>query len=116
MVDSFKQWRHFLEGLPHQIVIYSAHKNLTYFQMARVLNRRKARWAQFLTLFNFKIILRPGKQQRKAYALSRHSYLAPRAGDPAFDNEKKILLGPSKIQATIVYVSPLDSSLLNSIR
>jgi hypothetical protein len=39
VVDCFAQWRHFLEGSPHQIIIYSDHKNLTYFQTARVLNR-----------------------------------------------------------------------------
>jgi hypothetical protein len=62
VVDSFAQWRHFLEGSPHQIIIYNDHKNLTYFQTARVLNRRQARWAQFLTRFDFKIIFCPGKQ------------------------------------------------------
>ena len=39
IVDSFEQWRHFLEGSPHQIIVYNDHKNLTYFQNARVLNR-----------------------------------------------------------------------------
>ena len=116
VVDSFEQWRHFLEGSPHQIIIYSDHKNLTYFQTARVLNRRQARWAQFLTRFDFKIIFRPGKQQGKADALSRRSYLALRPGDPAFDNQKQILLGPSKLQATTVYATPLESSLVDTIR
>ena len=76
MVDFFEQWLHFLEGSPHQTIIYSAQKNLTYFQTSRVLNRRQARWAQFLPCFDFKIIFRLGKQQGKAYALSRRSYLA----------------------------------------
>ena len=116
VVDSFEQWRHFLEGSPHQDIIYSDHKNLTYFQTARVLNRRQARWAQFLTRFDFKIIFRPGKQQGKADALSRRSYLALRPRDPSFDNQKQILLGPSKLQATIIYAMPLDSSLLDTIR
>ena len=86
VVDSFEQWRHFLEGSPHQIIIFSDHKNLTYFQIARVLNRRQARWAQFLTRFDFKINFRPGRQQGKAYALSRRTYLTLRPGDLAFDN------------------------------
>ena len=116
VVDSFEQWRHFLEGSPHQILIYSDHKNLTYFQTARVLNRSHARWTQFLTHFNFNNIFRPGKQQGKADALSRRSYLAPRPRDPTFNNQKQILLGPSKLQATIVYATPLDSSLLDTIR
>ena len=55
IVDSFVQWRHFLEGSPYQVIIFSDHKNLSYFQNARVLNRRQARWAQFLTRLNFEI-------------------------------------------------------------
>ena len=115
MVDSFEQWRHFLEGSPHQIIIYSDHKNLTYFQTTRVLNMWQAQWVQFLTCFDFKIIFRPGTQQGNADALSRRSYLALRPRDPTFDNQKQILLEPSKLQATTIYATPLDSSLLDTI-
>ena len=38
IVDSFTQWRHFLEGSSHQVTVFSDHKNLAYFQNARVLN------------------------------------------------------------------------------
>ena len=31
IVDSFTQWRHFLEGSPHQVTVFSDHKNLAYF-------------------------------------------------------------------------------------
>ena len=61
IVDSFTQWRHFLEGYFHQINVFNDHKNLAYFQNSCVLNRRQARWAQFLTRFDFKIIYRLGK-------------------------------------------------------
>ena len=94
IVDSFMQCRHFLDGSSDQIIVFSDHKNLAYFQNARVLNRRQARWAQFLTRFDLKHKYRPGKQQGKADALSRRSYLAPRPGDPAFDNQKQVILGP----------------------
>ena len=86
IVDSFEQWRHLLEGSEHQIIVYNDHKNLTYFQTARVLSRRQARWAQFLTRFNFLITYRPGAQQGKADALSRRSYLAPHPREPTFDH------------------------------
>ena len=43
IVDSFEQWRHLLEGSPHQIIVYNDHKNLTYFQTSRELSRRQAR-------------------------------------------------------------------------
>jgi hypothetical protein len=118
IVESFEQWRHLLEGSPHQIIVYNDHKNLTYFQSAKVLNRRQARWAQFLTRFNFLITYRPGIQQGKADALSRRSYLAPGPGDPAFDHQKQIILGPERLRllATKVFETPRDSRLLDSIR
>ena len=39
IVDSFEQWRRLLEGSLHEILVYSYHKNLTYFQNARVVTR-----------------------------------------------------------------------------
>ena len=68
IVDSFTQWRHFLEGSSHKITVFSDHKNLSYFKNARVLNQRQAQWAQFLTRFDFKITYRPWKQEGKADA------------------------------------------------
>ena len=47
ILDSFAQWRHFLEGSLNQVTVFSDHKNLAYLQNAHVLNRRQARWAQF---------------------------------------------------------------------
>ena len=93
IIDSFEQWRHLLEGSPHQIIVYNDHKNLTYLegsphQNARVLSRRQARWAQFLTHFDFLITYRPGVQQGKADVLSQLSYLAPQPGEPMFDHQK----------------------------
>ena len=78
IVDSFKQWRHFSEGSPHQVIVFSDHKSLTYFQSAHVPNRRQARWAQFLTHVDFKITSCPSKQWSKTNTLSRLSYLVPR--------------------------------------
>jgi hypothetical protein len=38
IVDSFQEWRHFVEEAVHSITIYTDHKNLEYFMSARVLN------------------------------------------------------------------------------
>ena len=43
IVDSFQEWRHFLEGATHPVTVYTDHKNLQYFMLARVLNRCQAR-------------------------------------------------------------------------
>ena len=118
IVDSFQQWRHFLEGSSQQIIVYNDHKNLTYFQNARVLSRRQARWAQFLTHFDFIIIYRLGMQQGKADALSRRSYMELRPGEPAFEHQKQILLGPNRLRLMVVNaITTLENStLLDSIR
>ena len=42
IVDSFQEWRHFLEGATHPVTVYTDHKNLEYFMSARILNRRQA--------------------------------------------------------------------------
>ena len=73
IVSSFKQWRHYLEGAAHIVLVYSDHKNLMYFTTTKVLNRRQARWAQKLTAYDFKIIHRPGTQNGKLDAPSRRS-------------------------------------------
>jgi hypothetical protein len=99
-----------------RVLLISDHKNLTYFQNARVLNKWQAQWAQLLTRFEFKIIYRLGLQQGKVDALPRRSYLAPRPGEAAFHDQQQILLGPARLQAVEVSAMPLDSNILNSIR
>jgi hypothetical protein len=55
IVDSFKVWRRYLEGVIHTVQVYSDHQNLEYFTTMKVLNRCQARWAQELTGIDFKI-------------------------------------------------------------
>jgi hypothetical protein len=53
IVVIFKEWRHFLEGAQHQIVVFSDHKNLQHFMTTRALNWRQARWSLALSGFDF---------------------------------------------------------------
>ena len=105
-----------MEFLGNVISVFSDHKSLAYFQDARVLNRHQARWAHFLTRFDFKITYRPGKHQGKADALSRRLYLAPRPDEPAFDNQKQVILGPTRLQATKVFGMPMDSHVIEDLK
>jgi hypothetical protein len=36
-----EDWQHFLEGMRHKVEIWTDHKNLEYFHMAKKLNRRQ---------------------------------------------------------------------------
>jgi len=55
IVEMMKQWRHYLEGANHRILIQCDHKNLEYFQMSKVLSRRQARWAEIVSSYDFVI-------------------------------------------------------------
>ena len=70
----------------------------------------------FLTRFDFKITYRSSKQQGKANALSRRSYLAPRLGDSTFDIQKQVIMGLARLQATLVFDTPLDFGLIDVMR
>ena len=117
IVDSFQEWRHFLEGALHPITVYTDHKNLEYFMSSRVLNRRQARWSISLSRFDFVITYRPGSQQGKSDALSRRSYLAPKEGDAAYDQQHTALLKPKQLLLRALHTTtPTDSPLIKEIR
>jgi transposase InsO family protein len=71
VVLAFQDWRVYLEGSPHHIQVISDHKNLEYFLTTKQLNRRQARWSEFLSAFDFEIQHRPGSLNGRADALSR---------------------------------------------
>ena len=73
IVDSFKQWRVYLEGAAHQITVYTDHKNLTSWTTRGQLNRRQVRWSQELSKYDFKIVYRKGSENQRADALSRRA-------------------------------------------
>jgi hypothetical protein len=53
------------------MIVYSNHKNLTYFQTAQKLNDRQARWSLYLSGFDLKLIHLPGTKMVQSDALSR---------------------------------------------
>ncbi|KAL3968321.1 potassium voltage-gated channel Eag-related subfamily H member 3 [Sarotherodon galilaeus] len=68
---ALEEWRHWLEGNEHPVVVWTDHKNLAYLQAAKRLNARQARWALFFARFNLTITYRPGSRNTKPDALSR---------------------------------------------
>ncbi|CAJ0921996.1 unnamed protein product [Ranitomeya imitator] len=68
---AFEEWRHWLEGAKHRIVVLTDHKNLIYFESAKQLNPRQARWSLFFSRFDFVVSYLPSSKNIKADALSR---------------------------------------------
>ena len=92
IVSAFKEWRRYLEGAEHPILVFSDHKNLEYFTTTKVLNRRQARWAQELAGYDFKIVYRPGNLNGKPDALSRRPEYRPEKGDSSENGLQPISL------------------------
>ena len=80
IVKSFEVWRpEVASATPDKPVkVYTDHKNLEHFMTTKQLNRRQARWAEFLSEFNFKIMYRPEKQGEKPDTLTRRSQDLPK--------------------------------------
>jgi len=71
VIRCLEAWRHFLEGARTKFKIWTDHKNLEYFMTNQKLNRRQARWALFLSRFDFTLKHVPGTKMGKADRLSR---------------------------------------------
>jgi len=90
IIRALEEWRHFLEGATYPVEIWTDHKNLEYFMIAKKLNRRQARWSLHLARFDFLLHHRPRHTMGKPDALSRRADHRNRASN----NENIVLLRP----------------------
>lgn len=101
IVRAFEEWRPELEASPVPIEVSSDHKNLVYFMKSKVLNRRQARWSEFLSRFNFVIAYTPGQLNSRADALTR------RSGDSPIDRgdgrEEQVVLKRRNLAPQLAY-------------
>ena len=95
IVDAFEQWRPELAGTADPVLVRTDHRNLEYFMTTKRLNRRQARWAEFLADYNFVIEYRPGKSN-PADALTRSPGLAPESGSDEREKMRLQVLLPER--------------------
>ncbi|XP_025983169.2 uncharacterized protein [Glycine max] len=75
LVRALQTWQHYL--LPKEFVIHSDHESLKYLKGQGKLNKRHAKWVEFLEQFPYVIKHKKGKGNVVADALSRrHALLA----------------------------------------
>ena len=113
IVASFKEWRHHLEGNPHQLhaIVYTNHRNLENFMTTKELTRRQARWAEILGCFDFNIVFRPGREATRPDALSRRPDLAPDKADKLSFGQ---LLRPDNIRLdTFTAIAEFDACFID---
>jgi hypothetical protein len=93
VICTLKEWRHFLEGNPHPVIIFMDHKNLLYFWSTQKLTRHQAHWQLTLCYFDLTFHHVPGMKLAALDALSwcpNHI-----TSDIDLDNEDQILLPDS---------------------
>jgi len=62
IVESCKEWRHYLEWSQQRNQVITDHLNLRYFYTLSQVNRRQARWAEHLAAYDLEIVYRPGTE------------------------------------------------------
>jgi len=73
IIRGLEVWRHLLEGAQSKFEIWTDHKNLEYSMKAQKLNRRQARWALYLSWFDFTLKHVAGSKMGKADGLGRRA-------------------------------------------
>jgi len=97
IVRAFEEWCAELQSVDSPISVLTDHKNLEYFTTTKLLNRRQARWVQFLSQFNLKIIYRPGKAGAKPDSWTRRSGDQPKERDKRLSENFHALMKPHQI-------------------
>jgi len=116
VICCLEAWRHFLEGTRSKFEVWTDHKNLEYFMSNQKLNRRQARWALYLSRFDFVLKHISGSKMGKADRLSRRPDWEIRVEK---NNEEQILvkkewLEMKRIRITEVVIEEMD--LLDKVR
>jgi len=97
IIKALEEWRPECEGAEHTLQLITDHKNLEYFMSKTLLNRRQARWAQFLSRCDYEIVYRPGKSNGKADALTRRPGDLPEGGDERLKTMEQVVLKPQNL-------------------
>ncbi|KAF7572881.1 hypothetical protein PtrM4_077860 [Pyrenophora tritici-repentis] len=106
IVRAFEEWRFELAGTVDPVKVLSDHQALQTFMTTKRLNRRQARWAEFLSEFNFNITYRPGKQGTKPDALTRRPGDLPEdADDDRRQHQWQIVIKPYQVDPALRVVA-----------
>ena len=71
---AFTEWRHYLKGVRHQVLILTDHSNLQFFMTMMMLNQWQAHWAEKLSAYNFWVKYWAGWKNSADRLLRRSDY------------------------------------------
>ena len=104
IIRALEEWRAELEGLQatKPFLVYSDHRALEYFMTTKKLSARQARWAEFLSRYDFRLMYRTGKSNERADALSRRTEAVAPQKEAISRYRTQILLPYSQIDAQVI--------------
>ncbi len=105
IIRCFEQWRAELQSIKTFTNVLIDHKNLKYFMITKKLNKRQARWIEFLAEFDFKIAYQSKKKNDKADSLTRRSKDRSKINDDSDDRNKHMhqtILSRERLNSQIV--------------
>ncbi len=112
IVTAFREWRQYLEGSQHQIMVFTDHKNLEWFTTTKKLTRRQARWDELLAGYDFVIVYRPGSHGGKPDALTRRPDYRSEEGDALRLQQQRAVLKPSQFISSDTIMATFQQSAL----
>jgi len=101
IICCLKAWRHFLKESKRKFKVWTDHKNLEYFMSNQKLNHRQARWALYLSRFDFILKHISGSKMEKADGLSKRLDWEVRVEK---DNEEQMLVKKEWLEAKRIRV------------
>ena len=107
IIRCFEEWKPELEGTGLPVKVLTDHKGLEYFMTTKKLTPRQARWAKFLSKYNFIISYQSGKKNEKADALTRKPNKRPVEGNERLEHRMQTLLPPKRFEH-VVNLEPIE--------
>src|SRR5882724_11425283 len=105
---AFRQWRNYLKGSAHVVLVLSDHKNLKYFATTKQLMHHQVCWSEYLSGFNYLICYCAGWLGTKPDALTCCEDVYPQ-GENAY-----ALANPHNFQSMFKAGQLLHAIVLNS--
>ena len=111
VIRSLEEWRHYLEGADLQFEVWNDYANLQWFMKQQ--DWQQARWAQYLSRFNFKWVHKAGAQMGKPNALSCREDHAVGIQD---NNKMVLIIPPEQIASTTLHIETDSDEIRTQIR
>jgi hypothetical protein len=105
IVESFRHWRHYLEGANYRIEVLTDHNNLRSLMTTKALSRKQVRWALTLSAYDFVILYRKGTLNPADGPSRRPDYQRE-----AEEEDSRIDTAPALIKQLFPRVSSLRSA------